>query len=241
MTQPLKITGWNQDIYQQSATQKETIGTVRTLKDGRKFAYAKNGAGALAAGKLTQAAVWQTDQLAQAVNTAAIGDTSLTVTVTNAVTADQYKDGFIWASDDTGEGHIYEVLSNTAASGGGDSTFYLKTPIRVAFAADTTVTMLANLQNGVLICPTTLTGAPAGVPLIPVTAAYYFWNQVKGPCPVLIDGTVAIGEEVAPSNGTAGAVEALVHATTFDTTVGVAMTVDATTEYGLINLSIPGY
>lgn len=238
---PKKITGWNQGIYQESATQKEMLGTVRELIDGRKFAYAKNGAGALAAGKLTQGAVWQTTQLAQAVNTAAIGDTSLTVTVTNAVTADQYKDGFIWVSDDTGEGNIYEVLSNTAASGGEDSVFYLKGCIRVAFADATTVTMYACLQNGVIICPTALTAAPAGVPLIPVTASYYFWNQVKGPCPVLIDGTVAIGEEVAPSNTTAGAVEALVHATTLDTTVGVAMTVDASTEYGLINLAIPGY
>lgn len=238
---PIKLGGFAQGIYEESATQKERLNTIRVLGDGRVFAYAKNGATALAAAKLTQSAVWQTDQIAQAVNTAAAGDMSLTVTVTNAVTAGQYADGFIWASDDTGEGHIYSVRTNTAATGGGSSVFYLNDPIRVDFAAATTVTMLANTQNGVIICPVTLTSAPAGVPLIPVTAAYYFWNQVKGPCPVLIDGTVAIGEEVAPSNGTAGAVEALLHATTFDTTVGVALTVDATTEYGLINLAIPGY
>jgi hypothetical protein len=150
-----------------------------------------------------------------------------------------YKDGWIWPNDDTGEGNLYRVKSH--AAGTSDVVVYLKDPIRVDFAAATTVTALHNRQKLVIVCPSTLTSAPAGIPPIAVTTLYYFWNQVKGVAVCLTDGTIAIGEELAVSNGTPGAVEALVHATTLDTTVGTVLTVNANGEYSLINLAIPGY
>ena len=76
----------------------------------------------------------------------------------------------------------------------------LKDPIRVAFTAGaSTVSCIANAQDGVVVFPTTQTAAPAGVPPIAVTASYYFWNQVKGPLPVWTYGTVVIGNDVSPS------------------------------------------
>jgi hypothetical protein len=198
---------------------------------------------ALAVAKLTQQSVPDANannEALSATQSAAIGATEIVVTFGGAVTADFYKDGIFYVNDATGEGYMYRVKGH--AAGTANVTIYLKDPIRVALVASTSEwSMIQNRQKGVIICPTTLTAPPAGVPPIAVTANYFFWNQVKGPCVVLTDGTLAIGEEVAPSNGTAGSVEALVHATTFDTTVGTVAGLNASTEYSLINLAIPGY
>jgi hypothetical protein len=242
-TTPLKTQGFSQSIYKQSVTQKEKLGTVRYTEDGRCFAYARAGGVALGAGALTQSAPIDSNAHNEALSSAqsaAVGATSVTVTFGGAVTADYYKDGWMHINDATGEGHIYRVKGHPAGTAGVTVTLY--DPIRVALVASTSEwTMTANVQNLVVICPTTLTGVPAGVPLIPVDINYYFWNQVKGPCPVLTDGTLAQGELVAVSNGTAGSVEAAVFATTLDTAVGLCMQVNATTEYSLIMLAIPGY
>jgi len=226
-----------QDIYKQSAAQNEELDTVRVLTDGRTFAYARAGAVALAAGKLTESPVVDTNAIDIAVNTAAIGDPTLTVTFGGAVTADFFKDGYLWVNDDTGEGHFYGVKGH--AAGTADVIIYLKQPIRVAFAAATTVSLSVNRQNLVLISATTLDSIPAGVPPIPVDINYYFWNQVKGPCPVLTAGTVVKGNAVGPLT-TAGAIAPMSSSDVIGA-VGTVLAVNATTEYSLINLAIPGY
>lgn len=234
---PRKLGAFAQGLYEQSATQKEALDTVMTLIDGRTFAYSQAGAVALAAGKLTSSAVVDTNAVNIAVNTAVAGDTSLTVTFGGAVTADFFKDGYLWTNDDTGEGQFMGV--KTHAAGTADVVIYLKDPVRVNFAADTTVSLSVNRQKLVLIAATTLDNIPAGVPPIAVTANYYFWNQVKGPCPVLTAGTVVKGNAVGPLT-TAGAIAP---AATNDVIghLGTVLCVNATTEYSLINLAIPGY
>ena len=242
---PLKTQGWNQGIYSQSATQKENLNAIRYLDDGRCFAYARAGAVALGAGKLTQNSIVDTNartQTLSATQSAAIGDMSVVVTFGGAVTADFYKDGWFHISDGTGVGHVYRI--RTHAAGTASVTLYLYDPIRVALVASTSVWVCtANIQNLVLVMPTTETGVPTGVPLIPVTINYYFWNQVKGPAPVLVHGTVVIGNIVGPSSQStpvAGAVEALASADIIGG-CGVVLQVLADTKYALINLAIPGY
>ena len=241
-TSPLKISGFRQNIYAQSAEQKEQLGTVRYLEDGRCFAYARAGAVGLAAGKLTQCPAPSSNannEVLSASQSAAIGARSVTVTFGGSVTADFYKDGWFHVNDDTGEGHIYRIKGH--AAGTADVEIFLYDTIRVALVASTSEwTATANLQNLVIVAPTTLTSVPAGVPLIPVDINYYFWNQVKGPCPVLTNGTIVIGNEVGLHSTTAGSVGAL---TTSDIigSVGRVLQVNATTEYSLINLAIPGY
>lgn len=238
---PLKLQGFSQGVYSQSLTQKETLGTVRYLDDGRAFAYARAGAVALAAGKLTQAAVVDTNahnETLSSSQSASIGDMSVVVTFGGAVTADFYKDGWMHINDSTGEGHIYRVKSH--AAGTADVRVYLYDPIRVALVASTSIwTMTPNIQNLVIVIPTTLTSVPTGVPLIPVDINYYFWNQVKGPCPVLTNGTIVIGNQVGLHDAT-GSVGPM---TTSDIigSVGRVLQVNATTQYSLIMLAIPGY
>jgi hypothetical protein len=48
-----------------------------------------------------------------------------------------------------------------------------------------------------------------GVPLITVTAAYYFWAQRRGFCAVLQDEAITRGKAVTIGSSTPGAVEML--------------------------------
>jgi hypothetical protein len=246
-TKPLKIGGFSQGIYEESSTQKETIGSRRFTEDGRVFAYAKNGAVALAAAKITQSAVPDTNAHDEAMPGAvALGATNLSVTFGGAIAQDAYKDGFMHVNDGTGEGHIYRVKGHPAATAANSYTVtvQLHEPIRVALVITTSlVTFTKHPQDAVIVYPTTGTSVPAGVPLIPVTAAYYFWNQVKGPCPILTDGTVVIGQHVRVSDGTAGAVEPLDRDGTAEdeAAVGTVLQVNVTTDYSIIMLDIPGY
>ena len=241
----LKLQGWSQGIYNQSATQKEALGTVRYTDDGRAYAYAKAGTTGLGAALLTQSApvsATAMEEILSATQAWAVGDMSVTVTFGGAVTADQYKDGWLYTNKVAGLGYIYRIKSHIA--GTADVVLNLYDPIRLATTASTGEwSAVQNLQNEVVVFPiTTCTGIPAGVPAIPVTASYYFWNQVKGPCPIYTTGTVVQGALVVPDNaGTAGYIEAAVFSTSFDIPVGVCWKVNAAGEPSLIMLDIPGY
>ena len=240
---PLKTQGFSQDIFKASLTQMHPLDTIMVLQDGRTFAYAKAGASDLAVGKLTQSAVPVSNDSNRAVfAAAAVGDSRIRVTLGGAVTADYYKDGWMHVNDcgsSTGEGCIYRVLGHGAGTTG--VMFDLDDPIRVALTTSSEVTFMANRQNGVVITDvaSVITSAPAGVPAIGVTAAYYFWNQVKGPCCVLTSGTLVIGNKVCPL--TVNGAVAPCASDDIIGSVGRVMAVNADGEYSLINLHIPGY
>jgi hypothetical protein len=234
-----------QGLYEESSTALVRVGSIRRLDDGRAYCYAKAGAVALAAGKLTQAAAPVANHLNISVAAAAaIGDTRVRVTLgATAATANYYKDGFLHVNDEVGEGHLYKIRGHAAIAASGTGYIELADKIRVALTTASQVTLTANPQSGVIVLPTTATSVPVGIPPIVVTANYYFWNQVKGPAVCLIDGTVVIGQHVRLSDGVAGAVEPLDRDGTAEdeACVGTVLQVNATTEYGLIMLDIPGY
>ena len=237
---PLKTQGFAQGLYQQSSVQLHDLDTVRYLSDGRAFAYAQAGAVALAAGKMTMGSTPDSDANDETLAaSAAVGDLVLSVTFGSAITADFYKDGWIWPNDDAGEGSLYRVKSH--AAGTTAVQMYLKDPVRVAMTAGaTTISAIANRQAGILLGTyNTITAHPAGVPPIAVTEGYYFWNQVKGPAVCLANGTNVIGNQV----GMIGADGALTPLGTNDVigALGFCMSVNTATEYGLFNLAIPGY
>jgi DNA-binding beta-propeller fold protein YncE len=234
-----------QGLYDESATALCRIGTVRYLDDGRAFAYARDGGSALAAGKVNQAYAPTANHLNCAVAAAAaIGDTRVYVTLgATAAAANLYKDGFLHVNDATGEGHLYKVRGHKAIGSAGTGYIELYDKIRVALTTSSEVTLTKHPQDCVLTLPTTATSVPVGIAPIAVTASYYFWNQVKGPAVVLIDGTVVIGQHVRLSDGVAGAVEPLDRDATAEdeACIGTVLRVNAATEYGLIMLAIPGY
>ena len=244
----MKNRAYAQPLFKQSVNQMEELDTIREEICGV-FAYSQAGAVALAAGKLTQGAIPSANANNEALSStqsAAIGAYEVTVTFGGAVTVDFYKDGYFWVNDAAGEGHRYRIKGH--AAGTTDVTLYLKDPIRVALVASTSEwSAIENRQKLVLVCPTTLTGAPAGVPPIAVDINYYFWNQVKGPAAVLFhtgsSGAAAIGNQVVPANSNTPVPGAVEEADGGDIIpcVGTVLSVNVNTEYGLIALAIPGY
>jgi hypothetical protein len=209
----MKNGAFAQSLYKQSSVQLEELDTIRYEQDGRVFAYALAGSVALAVGKTNQAPVPDgnaNNETLSATQSAAIGATQITVTF----------------------GH---------AAGTADVVVYLKDAVRVAWVASTTIwTAIANRQAYLIIgSAPTITARVAGVAPITVTALYYFWNQVKGPCVCLLSGSVVLGDPVYPLT-TAGALGPMAN-TGIMQPVGNVMSVDATTQYGVVNLCVPGY
>jgi len=197
-----KMTAFSQGIHEQSSTQKEKLGTLRVLADGRKFRYAKAGGTALAIGIPTQSAAAEANHINKQCAAAAIGSTVVFVTVgATAVTEDQYKDGWLMVNDGTGQYCMYPVLGNSACAGSGTTTVVLAEPIRVALVGSGTseVSLIPNAFYGVVVGAAN--GHFAGVPPIDVTANYYYWSQTGGMCCALNTNAVAVGSEVALGAG----------------------------------------
>jgi len=195
---PRKKTGWNQGLFSQSSTQKERLGTVRELSDGRTFVYCKDGGSGLSPGTVC-ASAFTTGMNEQTVTVAhAIGTKTVTMTDSGAGTsADAYKDGKLVVTAGTGIGEIYSIKGNTAATAGATFQLKLETGLLTAWStSDTDITVYANKYNGVDANPTDGQQLPVCVAQRTVTADYYFWGQVLGEGSMLIDCPAAGGLEL---------------------------------------------
>lgn len=211
LTTPPTLTGPAGNILEYGTTQLHPLGTVMGTRDGRRFRYVKAGASALVVGNVVQAPAQITthDQLTPAA--AAIGATAIvpTLDATNAVTENQYAEG--WAVIDTtpGLGFAYPIKSHLAAAASAAVTLqlYADATVQVALTTDSRVTLTPNPFKGVIQCPvTTLTGAIVGVAVAPIAANNFGWVQYEGACGVLIAGTPAVGAAVGVPATAAGAV-----------------------------------
>jgi len=185
---------FSQGLFQSSTTQREALGTKRMEADGRVFRYAKAG-GALAAGKAAIKAVDVDNHINLPIPAAyAIGSKQITITVgATAVTADQYKDGFLQVNDATGEGYQYRIESNTACDASGSTIVQLADPIAVALVASTSeVSLIPNEYSGITHSATE-ENAPAGVAVCAIASGSYGWVQTAGPALALMAGTPAVG------------------------------------------------
>jgi hypothetical protein len=205
---------------------------------------------------------------AQTVNyaTAAVGNTEITVDCTTGGIAaglvdNYFAGGRMSVKAGAGIGDAYDIVASKLDCASGTATdtnlhLLLATPIRTALAATSYITLRPNAWNGTIIAPTTISGKVAGVCVAPypfsttsatvVPVNYYYWAQTKGEAPVLIDGTVVVGQSVVPSGSIAGAVAAsaqTVVGTTSAVTamlqiVGIVRDIGATQNIGLIDLML---
>jgi hypothetical protein len=208
LTAAIQITGAN--LFSSSATRQHELGAVGVTRDGRVFRYVKAGAVALATGKVQQAPAELTNHDQLTPSAAAIGATSISVTLgATAATANQYAGG--WAHIDTtpGEGFAYPIASHPAADASAAVVLKLHADaaIQVALTTSSRVTLVPNPYNGVIVSPAnTLTGAVVGVAVYPIAIGEYGWLQTHGPCCTLIGGTPGVGLAVVVPGDTAGEV-----------------------------------
>jgi hypothetical protein len=234
------ITGFAQvsagDLTLDSATPDCQLGTQMQTTDGRTLVYVRAGATALVPGTLLQAPAEVTNHQDVVPAIAAIGATSITVTLgATAATANQYAQGYAVITVTPGQGYIYQIDSHPAADSSGTLTLKLVDPLEVALTAASNVDLVANPYNGVIINPTTASSAPVAAATHPITATYYGWAVKEGVVSLLSDGGTAVGLAVVASNGTAGAVETL---TGTQAPIGTTLTGIATTEYGAVKIKL---
>jgi len=200
---------FSQGIYQVSATQKERLGTIQVLADGRIFRYSQAGSSALSAGKMGQAPTAVANHINRnPASAVSVGANTVEITVgATAVTADQYKDGWLFINNGAGAGGAYRIDSNTACDASGTTIVTLADPIMEALTTSSTVSLYPNNWKGVAESATE-ENLPAGVPLVDVPADYYYWAQTGGLANVLISGTPAVGTMLVMAS-TAGAVGAM--------------------------------
>lgn len=225
-----------------TVTQQLPLGT-RIVQGEREFRYVKAGGVALVAGFTVQSAPAPSaghvmDMVTAA---AAVGATDITVTpVTNNITANQYKDGYLFVNDATGEGQCFRVKSNPAITATETGVISLYDPVTLALDATALTGLRLNPYNGVVVTPiTTLTGTVVGVSHRAITASYFGWIQTKGPAAVHTIGSLVLGQNaIAPVGTTAGSVgpEA---AAGISAVIGTVMNVSVTTDKSLIFLNLP--
>ena len=210
---------WNQGIWDVSATRKEVLGALRITKDGRKFRYARAGAAALTVGLMGQAAASVAHHIECSCAATSAGADTITVTLgATAVTANQYRDGYLNVNKGTGIGYCYYIESHPAADASATVEIRLGDRVRVDLAASGTseVSLLYNPFDLVTVS-TTQTLLPVGLANVPVPINYYYWAQTGGAAAWLVDDTTpGIGSYLIMSDDTAGQAEIRVTALEID-------------------------
>jgi len=232
-----------QGIYEESSVQKTDLGRFIDFEDGRRFRYCKNGAVGLTIGVMTMAPALVANHKDQ-VQTGygmSIGQKVVNVLLTTtAPTAGQYNDGFLLCGKGTGLGQLYRIKKHTTAIAPCVITLY--DPIITAVPAASEITLTPNKRNGVLVAAITPAGAFIGIPLIDVTAGYYFWAQTRGYAPFLADSTITtpfvLGEPIgdAETKTVAGSMDGIENVN--NAVHGICAQIPGASEYGIIDLQL---
>jgi hypothetical protein len=248
LANPNRVNVYGQELYDESAVAKHALGTILELEDSRVFAYSQAGGTALAAGKLNQSEAIEGDHINRDVPTAfvqAIGSkTAVMLMGATAAAENLYAEGYMWHNKNGVLGQMYKIQGHPQADLSTNLTLTLNDPLRVALADADEISVIKHPCKDLIISPTTLTSAPSGVAPIAVTADFFYWNQVKGPCAILAHGTLVVGDNVTPAVANtpiAGAVEASTEAVSVAAIVGTVLTIGDDTETAFIMLAIPGY
>lgn len=226
-----------QDVRETSSTKQHPLGQ-KAEAQGKLYRYAKAGASNLAIAELQVNADVDTNVVNKTVAAAAaVGDTTVTVTVAGTVVADAYADGTLTISDGTGEGINYKVTGNTGITGSGTIVVSLADPIKIALVVTTSeYTLTKSPWDSVVVSATDQADMAVGVPNVAIAAGEYGWLQTRGTCSVLWDEAVAKGLALTTGTGTAGAVEALDGAG--EVQIGVASQAGVDTEHQSAFLTI---
>ena len=179
----IKTQGFRQGIYEVSSTQKEALGALRITEDGRKYRYCKASAVAIIPAVSLQPAVQTANHINRSAAATVVGSMQVTFTVgATAVTADQYKDGYLSVNAGTAGtiGNQYRIKSHTeVAAAGGSITVQLADPLAVALVATTDkLSLTPNPYCGCSIGDAAK--GSCGITVVAVPASNYFWSQTGG-------------------------------------------------------------
>lgn len=182
-----------QSVVTENASQQHALGTKLVFRDGRVYRYCKNGGTALSKAYMctSEALMSQVTDKLQNVSGAniAVGDEEFVMDVTSGGTwvENEFAEGFLVVNKGTGIGDSYKIIANKIRSTDTLMDIRLEGAIRTALDATSEITLVKSPWRDVDVMPTTAEGTPAGVPLIDVTANYYFWAQTGGYTAIYVD------------------------------------------------------
>jgi hypothetical protein len=182
LSAPPLINGAWQSIYEQSLTQNFPIGTRLQVHD-RTFYYCK----AASVGTAVAMKAGHADCVEVDVNTFAevypAGATEIRVEDTATRAANYWQNGYVWVMNlVSGVYQHLKIKSSEEAIAADDHVHLtLYDPLPFAIPASTFVALHQNPFSNVSFATSDYM-AMVCVPLIPVTASYYFWGQTWGPC-----------------------------------------------------------
>lgn len=230
------------------------VGQKFQTADGKTVVLVQNGGTALVSGRLIQSpASIGANHTGLTVATAAIGATQITVTLGGtAVTASQYAGGTVIISAGTGAGQTFKIVSHPSATSSATVVLTLEEALSVATLVSDSKASLTLPQYGsrngtdfttfgVVVSPTTATGATIGATVYPIpastaTVCSYGWIVTNGFVGILNDSATAIGLDVMPSSAVAGAVVTYVVATR--NRVGTSTVAGENTKVQGVNLQL---
>lgn len=176
---------------------KWNIGDRVVTPDGRVFRYA-NASATLNPDLLAQQVTGQHIAYRSVQAAAAVGDTSVNLTITAAdgaaadgvIAVDELRGGYIVIFDNDGKAIQRGIIGNTVTAGAGTITIYLDGALTVALTVDDSAECIASPYLSVKAS----VGGDGyrgfiGLPLVIATVGQYCWLQTWGPC------------WVAPANG----------------------------------------
>lgn len=235
------------------------IGQRMDTRDGRELVLVRNGAAAMAAGKVYQAPAQVTGHqlLAMTVPStypATAGATQVLVTNGSTVVKQNvYAGGYLITGGGTGAGQTLRISSHQAAAASATFVVTLADPIQTTLDATTTVTLVPNIYDGVIInAHTSISSGPVGIALNPIPAStaptwdgtsgaltvngvyQYGFLVVRGPTGALIDATTTVGYGLGTSSNVDGALE--VQTLTASPIIAISMMTQTDTKYGLVNV-----
>lgn len=230
------------------------VGQPFQTADGKTVVLVQNGGTALVSGRLIQSpASIGANHTGLTLSTQAIGATQITATLgATLVTANQYQGGTFVISAGTGAGQTFKIASHPAAAASATVLLTLEEPLSVATLTSDSKGSLTLPQygsrngtdfttSGVIVCPTTATGAVIGATIYPIPAstasvASYGWIVKNGFVGILNGAGTAIGLDVMPGGSVAGSVVTYVVATR--SRVGTATVAGEDTKVQGVNLQL---
>ncbi len=220
------------------------LGSRWDLSDGREVRLGQVASGTtVVPGKMYQSAAVIADHQNLDVTAyqaySANGNVPAKVTATlgsTAVTANQFAGGFVIVNDNNGEGQTLKIASHPAADAAASLAITLEDGPTTAITAASEISLQPADGTGIIIMPTTATGAVFGASMYNIAASSYGFFVTKGIQAVLnADAALTIGSAVSCSNATAGGVENGVIAQGF---IGTCVYTGVDTEYRAVFLNL---
>ena len=240
------------NLFTPTVDQKYMLGCRFELNDGRAFRYCKNASASITRARMACGLPpdSESEEIAQTGQATAVGEIKFDVLMTtaNGITNSSLIDGYLWVNksptDSSTVGDFYIIKDNkwTTSDTVLNLTIADEGGIRQAISATDEISVIRNRFRDVKVNPTSQDAAVVGVPLVDVTASYYFWAQYRGVCPLIMDASdaVVIGAPVGKPGtaGTAGG-GGVVENDGTDAVWGTVVSAGAADEISLVDLMIP--